>query len=239
MQSFSLSLKRRNTGKAGKKALAEDQVRGVVYGPGIDSVPLVGDYQTVRRVLDQAGTSHVIKLDIDDSDSLDVLVKDLDHEPVSNRLRHFDLLALKKGEKINVEVPVELIGESPAVKLGNVVHQLIDSLEVHTTPDKIPESFKVDLSNLNEVGDTVYVRDLEMEDEVEVEEGLLEQPIVKIDEIRELEVEDTTEEVAADEIPSEFGEKEGEAEEGEPSEGKDESSEGEPGGEAKEDKKEE
>ena len=235
MQTFSLSLKRRNTGKAGKKELADDQVRGIVYGPGMDSVPLVGDYQTVRRVLEKAGTSHVIRLDIDQGDSLDVLVKDLDHEPVSNRLRHFDLLALKKGEKINVEVPIELIGESPAVKLGNVVHQLLDSLEVHTTPDKIPEAFKVDLNNLSEVGDTVYVRDLEFDDEVEVEEGLLEQPIVKIDEVRELEIEDTTEEVAADEIPSEHGEEE--AEEGEGEEGETPKAEGDE--QPSEDKKEE
>lgn len=206
MQSFKLSLKRRPTGKTGRRQLDANAIQGVVYGPGIEAVPLVGDYQTVQRTLKQAGTSHIIQLDIDEADRLDVLVKELDHEPVSNRLRHFDLLALKKGEKINVEVPIVLVGESPAAKLGNVVHQLLDSLEVHTTPDNIPESFTVDISGLSEVGDTVHVSDLDIDQAVEIEAGLLEQPIVKIDEVRELEVEDVAEEVAADEIPADHGE---------------------------------
>lgn len=200
-----MNLKRRATGKLGRRELSTGQIRGVVYGHGIESVPLVGDYQTVTKVLDEAGTSHIIKLKIDDGEAMDVLVKDLDHEPISNQLRHFDLLALKKGEKINVEVPVILTGESPAVKLGHIVHQLIDSLEIQTTPDKIPESFAVNVANLNEVGDTIYVRDLDLDEDFEIDEGWLEQPIVKIDEVRELEVEDTTAEVSADEIPSERG----------------------------------
>lgn len=220
MQTFRLNLRRRQTGRAGKKELSDTDIRGVVYGHGMESVPLVGDYQTVIKVLDQAGTSHIIKLDIDDSEAIDVLVKELDHEPVSNRLRHFDLLALKKGEKIDVDVPVELIGEAPAVKLGHVVHQMIDSMEVRTLPANIPESFDVDISGLTEIGDTIYVKDLKIEEGVEIDEGMLEQPIVKIDEVRELEVEDVTEELTADDVPSEHGEEEegdGEGQEGEAS----------------------
>jgi len=213
MQTYKLSLKRRQTGKAGKRLLGQNDIRGVVYGHDLESVPLVGDYQTVRRVLSQAGTSHIIKLEIDEAEGIDVLVKELDHEPVSNRLCHFDLLALKKGQKISVEVPIELKGEAPAAKFGHVVHQLIDNLEVYTTPDKIPESFVVDISTLSEVGDTIHVSDLNFDAAVEIDGGLLEQPIVKIDEVRELEVEDTTaeEEVSADDIPSEHGEEEAEA----------------------------
>ncbi|HEX9679589.1 MAG TPA: 50S ribosomal protein L25 [Candidatus Saccharimonadales bacterium] len=212
MQTYHLNLRRRRTGRAGKKELSDTDVRGVVYGHGMESVPLVGDYQTVIKVLDQAGTSHIIKLDIDNAEAIDVLVKDLDHEPVSNQLRHFDLMALKKGEKIDVEVPVVLTGEAPAVKLGHVVHQLINELEVRTLPANIPESFEVDISGLSEIGDTVHVSDLTIDSEVEIDEGLLEQPIVKVDEVREFVEEDIAEELSADDVPSERGEEEGDAE---------------------------
>lgn len=217
MKTLSLELSKRTTGKAGRKDRTAADLYGVVYGPGLEPMPVSGNYQTVSKLLREAGTSHIIKLTVDESEPLEVLVKELDHEPISNNIRHFDLLALKKGEKINVEVPIELVGESPATKLGNVVHQLIDSLEIHTTPDKIPESFTVDISGLSEVGDTVHVSDLDMDEDIEIEEGWLEQPIVKIDEVRELEVEDTTaEEVSADEVPSERGaDEEGEEAEGE------------------------
>jgi len=229
MQTYKLSLKRRQTGKAARKTVSDREIMGVVYGQGLETTPLVGDYRTVKKILDQAGTSRIIKLDIDGGEPIDVLVKDLDHEPVSNVLRHFDLLALKKGEKIDVEIPVVLIGEAPAAKLGHVVHQLIDNLEVRTTPDNIPESIEVDISNLNEVGDTIHVNDLKFEGDLEIEEGWLEQPIVKIDEVRELEVEDTTEEVSADDVPSEHGEEEEEvsADESSDDEGKPKSEDGE------------
>ena len=204
MQSFKLNLKRRQTGKAGRRTLAEHDLRGVVYGHGLETMPVSGEARLINKVLDAAGTSHIIELIVDDGQPLNVLVKDLDHDPVTNELRHFDLHAVKKGEKIDVEVPVVLVGEAPAAKLGLVVHQLIDKLEVRTDPAHIPESFEIDVSGLTEVDDAIHVSDIRLPEGVELDENLLEQPIVKVDEVLELVVEDTSEVDVAD-VDAEHG----------------------------------
>lgn len=213
MQTYKLSLKRRSSGKTARKEFSEADLLGVVYGHGVETTPVVGDRKTVAKVLDEAGTSHIIELTVDDQSPLNVLVKDLDHDPVSNNLRHFDLHAVKKGDKIDVVVPVVLIGEAPAAKLGLAVHQLIDELEVRTDPANIPEQFEVDINHLTEVGDTIHVSDLRVDDTVELSEDLLQQPIVKIDEIHELKVEDETAETSVEDVEAEHGsEEEGEEE---------------------------
>jgi len=205
MKTYTLSLTKRDVGRAGRKLRTADDIYGVVYGHGLDPVAVKAQRRELIKLLAEAGTSHIIKLTIDQTDPIDVLVKDLDHEPVSNQIRHFDLQAIKKGEKITVEIPVELVGESPAAKIGLVVHQLIDTIEVSTVPDKIPEAFKVDITHLSEVGDSIAVGDLTLDSEVEIEDTLLEQPIVKVDEVKEMEIEDTTPEVSADDVESEQG----------------------------------
>lgn len=204
MQSFKLNLKRRQTGKAGRRTLDERDLRGVVYGHGLETMPVSGEARLINKVLDAAGTSHIIELTVDEGQPMNVLVKELDHDPVTNELRHFDLHAVKKGEKIDVEVPVVLVGEAPAAKLGLVVHQLIDKLEVRTDPAHIPESFEIDISALTEVDDAVHVSDIRLPEGVELDENLLEQPIVKVDEVLELVVEDTSEVDVAD-VDAEHG----------------------------------
>jgi large subunit ribosomal protein L25 len=214
MQTFKLSLKRRGSGKAARREFDDGHLLGVVYGQGVDTTSVVGERKVINKVLDEAGTSHIIELTVDDDAPLNVLVKDLDHDPVTNNIRHFDLHAVRKGEKIDVEVPVELVGEAPAAKVGMVVHQLIDSLEVRTDPAHIPEKFAVDISRLSDVGDTIHVSDIQLDDNVELDEDLLQQPIVKIDEVVELQVEDETPEADAADVEAEHGAEEGEEGEG-------------------------
>lgn len=104
-------------------------------------------------------------------------------------------------------MPFELTGDAPAAKVGFLVHQLLDEVEVTTLPASLPESLPVDISALSEVGDTIYVSDLKLPDGVEVEPELLEQPIVKIDAPREEEPEPEVEETPADaaDVPSDHG----------------------------------
>src|SRR5690606_10755140 len=154
---------------------------GVVYGHGVDSIPVEGDWQTVNKLLHEAGTSHILKLVIDDGKPVEALLKDIDFDPVTNQMRHFDLYVIKKGEKIHAEVPIELSGDAPAARTGLLIHQLLDEIEVVTLPASLPESFIVDISHLTEVGDTVHVSDLTLPEGVEVDEDMLEQPIVKVD----------------------------------------------------------
>lgn len=214
MQTYTLKLSSRESGKNAAQELRNKNAIGVVYGHGIETTPVQGDWQKVNSLLQTAGTSHIIQLEIDGAKAREAVLKDIDFDPVTNQMRHFDLYVVKKGEKIHAEVPVIIEGNAPAAQKGLLVHQLIDAIEVVTLPSSLPESFTVDISQLSEVGDSIYVSDLKIEEGVEISEDLLEQPIIKIDAPREEEeVVEETESVDADEIPSEHGgDEEGESE---------------------------
>jgi large subunit ribosomal protein L25 len=168
MQSYSLKVSKRPSTKIARRQRTNREIFGVVYGSGIEPIPVVGVSSEVNKTLIAAGTSRIIKLSIDDETKIDVLLKDSSNNPVTNELRHFDLLAVKKGEKINVEIPIILVGESPATKLGHVIHQLMDSVEVKTEPSDIPESIEVDISTLIEVGDSIMLNQVKIDDRLKL-----------------------------------------------------------------------
>ena len=92
----------------------------------------------------------------------------MDHHPVSNRIIHFDFYAIKRGEKVNVEVPVRIIGDSPAVTAGLNMVTVTDTVEVATIPSKIPDHFEVSADSLVDIGDTILVSDIKTEEDVEM-----------------------------------------------------------------------
>jgi large subunit ribosomal protein L25 len=205
MVSNKLTLQRRDSGTTTRKAIARGQLIGVLYGHGIDSQPVTGELKTVRKVLEDAGTSQLIDVTLE-KETHQALLKDLDINPVTNEIRHFDLYAIKKGEKITTDIPIELVGDAPAGKTGLIINQLLSNLEITTLPAHLPEEFSIDISKLAEVGDSIHVSDLELGEKVEVAEELLKQPIVQVEAPREEEPEPETEDVVdAADVPSEHG----------------------------------
>ncbi len=209
MTPLKLEAVKRQVGKKGRKALSNDQLPGVVYGRSFPSTPVTVDRRALEKLVREVGTSQLFDLEIKGSKSQSALIKDLDRDPVSGSLRHFDAYIIKKGEKITTEIPIHLVGEAPAAKLGLLIHQQLDQLEVTVDPTKLPEAFEVNIADLQEVGDSIRVRDLNLSGDLEVAEELLDQPIVKVDAPREIE-EEPEEEVAeeaesAADVPSEHG----------------------------------
>lgn len=102
MQTYKLSLKSRQPGKNAAVEVQNNNAIGVVYGHGLNSLPVEGDWQTVFSLLQEAGTSRLIQLVIDDQPPRQVLLKDVDFDPVTNRMRHFDLYAVKATRKFGL-----------------------------------------------------------------------------------------------------------------------------------------
>ena len=129
---------------------------------------------------------------------------------------HVDLHQVSLSEKLQVEVPVIVTGESPIVKQGEADVQInVHTVKVECLPTDIPESFTVDISSLANVGDALRVSDLAPVPDVTVIDDP-EEVLVKIAPRRELVVEEE-EEAAAVEGEGEAEEgAEGEAAEGEP-----------------------
>lgn len=109
-----------------------------------------------------------------------VLIQDIQLDPVTNIVLHIDFLAVKKDEKVKTEVTIVLTWESPIEKLWEWKIQLVkDFIEVEAFPQDLPHNITVDISKIENIWDTVFVKDLEISNKVKVLDDL-EQPIVTV-----------------------------------------------------------
>ncbi|MDT3960521.1 50S ribosomal protein L25/general stress protein Ctc [Staphylococcus kloosii] len=134
------------------------KVPAIVYGYGTKNTSVKVDEVEFIKVIREVGRNGVIELTVG-SKTIKVMVSDYQFDPLKNQITHIDFLAINMSEERTVEVPVQLIGEAAGAKEGGVVEQPLFDLEVTATPDNIPESIEVDISEL-EVNDSVSVSDL-------------------------------------------------------------------------------
>ncbi|MDO9509439.1 MAG: 50S ribosomal protein L25 [Thermovirgaceae bacterium] len=145
--------KREATGKQScRKIRNEGKIPGVLYGPGYpDSIPFFVSADRVTPVA-KSGRWETVRLEVEVPGGKNelCLMRDLQKDPLSGRILHVDLLQLKQGHKISVNVPVEIIGREKClgIKQGGVFEQLIHEIEMEVLPKEIPDSFVIDVSSL-------------------------------------------------------------------------------------------
>jgi len=194
---------RKEIGKKVKKIREKEQIPAILYGHKIKSMPLSLDYGEFNHVFEEVGESGILRLTIDTQPEKDVLVKDIQLDPISGKYIHVDFYQIKKGEKIKAEVPLETVGESKAVKeLGGVLEKPLEEIEVECLPKDLPHEIKVDISRLETFDDVIRIKDLRIPSGVKVLEDKKEtvalvSPPRKEEELKELEeeVEEKVEEV--------------------------------------------
>ena len=136
---------RENFGKGFARRLrAAGQIPAVIYGHGTSPVHVALPGHQVSLLVRRANA--LLELDIDGKDQL-TLVKDVQRDPVRQIIEHIDLLVVKKGEKIHVDVPVTVVGEPFAGTIANLDASTV-LLEVEAT--HIPEHIEVDVEGLEE-----------------------------------------------------------------------------------------
>lgn len=127
----------------------------------------------------EAGYSTPIILNWKDVEEM-VLIQDIQLDPVSDIVIHIDFLAVSKDEKVTTEVPVILVGESPIEKLWEGKIQLIkDFIEVEAFPQDLPHDIKIDISEIQRVNETVFIKDLKVSDKVKILEDA-DQPVITV-----------------------------------------------------------
>ncbi|GAA6823796.1 50S ribosomal protein L25/general stress protein Ctc [Helicobacter pylori] len=134
------------------------KVPAIVYGYSTKNTSVKVDEVEFIKVIREVGRNGVIELAVG-SKTIKVMVSDYQFDPLKNQITHIDFLAINMSEERTVEVPVQLIGEAAGSKEGGVVEQPLFDLEVTATPDNIPESIEVDITEL-EVNDSISVSDL-------------------------------------------------------------------------------
>ncbi len=181
--------RRELVGRRSHRLLGEGRVPAVVYGHHTDSTPITLDAREFDHVFRQAGRTHLVDLVVEGQGpkgGTKVLIKAVQLHPRHIGAIHVDLQAVSMREKLQVEVPVISIGESPAVKSGEGELMVVaHAIKVECLPGDIPEAFEVDISGLSGIGDQVRVGDLPMRDGVTILADP-EEVLVKIQAVREL-----------------------------------------------------
>jgi large subunit ribosomal protein L25 len=154
--------KRKDTNKATRNRLRrEGRVPGVFYSKRSDTIPVDVLEKKIRPLVFTAKTN-LISLKIEGQEELECIIKDIQFDPVTDEIVHFDLLGLTRGEMIQLEVPVQLLGSSIGVREGGLLQHILHKLEVECLPKHIPEHIPIDISELA-IGDSVLVSDLIVE----------------------------------------------------------------------------
>ena len=152
--------KRGDTGKGvARKLRAKGQVPAVLYGHGMAPVSVSVNAKDLGHALHtDAGANVLVDLHVG-SDKHLVLAREIQRNHLRGEFLHVDFLVIRRDERINVQVPITVEGESPGVKQGGVVEHHLWELSAESLPGDVPQSIVVDLSKL-EIGDSFRVSDL-------------------------------------------------------------------------------
>lgn len=133
-----------------------------LFGSGIESLALQCATAELTRALARAGETRLINLKIgQESKPRPVLVRGVQRDPLTGKLLHVDLNQVSLEEKVEVEVPVVLVGTAPALSVkGNTLLQGLHTLTVASLPDRIPNTLEVDVTPLSEAGQAIRVKDI-------------------------------------------------------------------------------
>lgn len=160
--------KRSVIGKQVRALRRQGKLPGVLYGHNMEPIPLQMDAHDAGLILPRLTASSLVTVMVDGKEYT-ALVREKQRDFIKNQYLHVDFQAVSLTEKIRTQVSIELIGVSPAVKNYNaVLVSGLDELEVECLPQDLPERIVVDISTLENVGDSIYVRDIVLSDKVKV-----------------------------------------------------------------------
>lgn len=194
---------------ASKQARAAGKLPAVVYGSEVESLPVLVDLKEFEDTVRQVGANGVFTLAVDGED-YQVFVKEYSYFALKPSLYHVDIQAFVAGEKVVMTIPVYVEGEEKVEE--GIVSQAISEIEIEVAPEKAPDNFTIDVSDL-EIGDSITVADIVLpEDSVLMTEA--DETVVTVTVPEDI-TEDLEPSEAADEMPEPevIGEDEDEEEE--------------------------
>ncbi len=215
MQQAKLTVQSRDTfGKQHARALRRaGGFPAVLYGRGQDTVSIQINARAFKQFLRTYGENVIINMEIGEGAPETVIIKEIQRHPVEKQtLVHADFVRISLDEPVSSPVPVVLTGTPPGVQEGGVLELQLRQLTLHCLPTQLPNEVQVDVSTM-EIGDIVYVSDLNLAEEIEVLDepqrivAAVSQPRVQVeatpDEEAEGEGEGEGEEEGAADAPSE------------------------------------
>ncbi len=153
--------KREIRGKHVNAARREGKLPAIIYGRTLDKpISIFLDAHLAGLTLQKVGQTTLIDLNID-GQTIPTLVREKQRDVIYGRLLHIDFLAVSMTETLRANVQIELVGESPAVRdFGAILVAGFEEVEIESLPGDLPEKLVLDVSVLNNIGDSLLVGDL-------------------------------------------------------------------------------
>ena len=207
---------------AARKIRAGGRVPAVVYGHGVDPLPVSIDAKELFHLLHtDAGMNVLVDMRVN-SDQFLAMPREVQRDHIRGQFLHVDFLRIRRDQKIGVEVPIHLVGESHGVKEGGVIEHHLWNLHLESLPQDVPTSIEADISGLG-INESLKVADLEIPDKLtlltsadEVIVSVVPPQILRVEEevAAEGEEEAAAAEAVAEEAEGEEGQGAGESSEG-------------------------
>lgn len=154
--------KRTQINKASRSALRkEGRVPAIFYSKHHEPMSVDVSERALHPLVFTSKT-HLISLNLEGQEELECIIKDVQFDPVTEKIVHVDLIGLKRGEKIQIEVPVQLVGTPIGIKEGGVLQHTLHKLDVECLPVNIPEHIEVNITDLK-LGSAIHIADLKFE----------------------------------------------------------------------------
>jgi large subunit ribosomal protein L25 len=155
-----------------------------LFGHGLESQALQCNTADLMKILNRAGTTRLVSLNVEgDKDPHSVFVREIQRDVMSRQLLHVDFYQVKKGEKMQMDIPIVLVGEAPAMRgKGRLISKGISELRIECLPEKVPPQIEVDITGLVELEQGIYVKDIALDPDIIVHADP-QQLVVKVTEI--------------------------------------------------------
>ena len=149
-----------------EKIRKEGKVPGVIYGPNVQSQKIYADEKEIYNLYKDHERG-LFEIDFEEK-KLPAILRDVQIHPITNKIIHFDFYIPALEKKIIITIPIEFIGEAPVVKKGGVLNFNLNEIKVESLPQYLPEKITIDISCLDEIGKTIYVKDIKIASEIKV-----------------------------------------------------------------------
>lgn len=159
MSQITLKATKREPGKQTARALRQNgSVPGVYYAKNQDPVHFSVETLDLRNIV-YTSEAKMVNLVVDSAAGKNAILKDVMFDPITDKILHIDLLGVAAGEKLNVEIPLHLTGNSVGVRSGGVLEHVMHKAHCIVDPTTMPEHIDIDISNLG-VNQSIHISDL-------------------------------------------------------------------------------
>lgn len=175
-----LNVARRETlGKKVKAMRRDGNIPANIYGRHVDSMAVQVPFDDLRNLLRHHNRNDILYVQVD-GEERPTFIRDVQKNPVSDRILHVDFLQISLTEKVRMEVPIHIVGKAPAVETyGGILTHPSTTIMVEALPMNIPNMMEIDVSGLTEIGQTLHASDLTAPEGVEIVG--LDQTLVRVD----------------------------------------------------------